>query len=44
MGYFTALFASRGLRHVGIVSTGVTDVAAEAGLANANRLAVATFR
>ncbi|MEY9926692.1 D-alanyl-D-alanine carboxypeptidase [Catenulispora sp. GP43] len=43
MGYFTAMFASRDLRHVGVVSTGVTDVAAEAGLANANRLAVAAF-
>lgn len=43
MGYFTAMFASRDLRHVGIVSTGVTDVPAEAGLANANRLAAAAF-
>jgi len=43
MGYFTALFASRDLRHVGIVSTAVTDVPAEAGLATANRLAVAAF-
>ena len=43
MGYFTAMFATRDLRHVGIVSTGVTDLAAEAGLAKANRLAVAAF-
>lgn len=43
MGYFTAMFATRDLRHVGIVSTGVTDLAAEAGLENANRLAVAAF-
>jgi D-alanyl-D-alanine carboxypeptidase len=43
MGYFTAMFATRDLRHVGIVSTGVTDVAAEAGLEKANRLAVAAF-
>ena len=43
MGYFTAMFATRDLRHVGIVSTGVTDLAAEAGLANANRLAAAAF-
>ncbi|WP_228561844.1 serine hydrolase domain-containing protein [Catenulispora rubra] len=43
MGYFTAMFATRDLRHVGIVSTGVTDVAAEAGLEKANRLAAAAF-
>ena len=43
MGYFTAMFATRDLRHVGIVSTGVTDVAAEAGLEKANRLAMAAF-
>ena len=43
MGYFTAMFATRDLRHLGIVSTGVTDLAAEAGLANANRLAAAAF-
>ncbi|WP_194895357.1 serine hydrolase domain-containing protein, partial [Catenulispora pinisilvae] len=43
MGYFTAMFATRDLRHVGIVSTGVTDLAAEAGLENANRLAAAAF-
>ncbi|MBS2539177.1 beta-lactamase family protein, partial [Catenulispora sp. NF23] len=42
-GYFTAMFATRDLRHVGVVSTGVTDVAAEAGLENANRLAAAAF-
>lgn len=43
MGYFTAVFATRDLRHVGVVSTGVTDLGAEAGLANANRLAFAAF-
>lgn len=43
MGYFTAMFATRDLRHVGIVSTAVTDAAAEAGLANANRLVFAAF-
>ncbi|MEY9863126.1 D-alanyl-D-alanine carboxypeptidase [Catenulispora sp. GAS73] len=43
MGYFTAMFATRDLRHVGIVSTGVTDLAAEAGLEKANRLAAAAF-
>ncbi|MEY9891024.1 D-alanyl-D-alanine carboxypeptidase [Catenulispora sp. MAP5-51] len=43
MGYFTAMFATRDLTHVGIVSTGVTDLGAEAGLENANRLAGAAF-
>jgi D-alanyl-D-alanine carboxypeptidase len=43
MGYFTAMYATRDLRHVGVVSTGVTDIAAEAGLAKANRLAFAAF-
>jgi D-alanyl-D-alanine carboxypeptidase len=43
MGYFTAMYATRDLRHIGVVSTGVTDIAAEAGLAKANRLAFAAF-
>lgn len=42
-GYFTAMFATRDLQHVGVVSIGVTDTAGEAGLATANRLAVAAF-
>ena len=42
-GYFSAVFATRDLRRVGVVSIGVTDVASEAGLATANRLAVAAF-
>lgn len=42
-GYFSAVFATLDLRHVGVVSTGVTDPVGEAGLANANRLAFAAF-
>jgi D-alanyl-D-alanine carboxypeptidase len=41
LGYFSAMFATRNLQRVGVVSVGVTDVAAEAGLATATRLAVA---
>lgn len=43
MGYFTVLFASRDLRHVGVVATSLTSLGTEAGLMNANRLAVAAF-
>lgn len=43
LGYFSAVFATRDLRRVGVLSVGVTDTAAEAGLMTANRLAVAAF-
>lgn len=43
LGYFSAVFATRDLRRVGVVSIGITDVASEAALATANRLAVAAF-
>jgi hypothetical protein len=43
MGYFTAVYATRDVRQAGVVSVGLTDVAAEAGLATAGRLAVAAF-
>ncbi|HET9172252.1 MAG TPA: serine hydrolase domain-containing protein [Actinospica sp.] len=42
-GYFTAMFATRDLSRVGVVSVGVTDLGAEAGLATANRLAAVAF-
>jgi hypothetical protein len=43
MGYYAAMFATRDVQQVGVVSVGVTDEAAEAGTATANRLAVAAF-
>jgi len=43
MGYYSAIFATRDLRRVGVLSVGLTGVAAEAGVATANRLGVTAF-
>lgn len=43
VGCYSVMFATRDLRQVGVVSTSVTEVAAEAGVATANRLAAEAF-
>lgn len=43
LGYYSAVFATRDLQRVAVLSVGVTDIAAEAGLTTANRLAGAAF-
>ena len=43
MGYYSVVFATRDLTKIGVVSVSVTDMAAEAGVATAKRLAVEAF-